>query len=252
MSDSAERFSQYFELLLADYSTLQEAAYKMRHDVYVKELGWETDQGTELEQDEFDEHAITCMLKHKSSGMIAGSMRLIFDCQSNNAKTLPLSQICHGRFFSNQINPVNVPLGKSAEISRIVVPTAFRRRHNEQQNPFSMSPDKRDYAGAERRSLPNIALGLCFSGIAVAKLCGIEQLFCLLEVDHYERFLKHGIKLIQVSEEVEHRGKRAAFNINVQSIEDDLPNDELGIYEFVYSQLEDVSYSLSELAPTEI
>ena len=61
--DLGESFSQMFELIPALDDAALEQVYRIRHDVYCRDLGWEPVRADGRESDEYDAHSYHCLLR---------------------------------------------------------------------------------------------------------------------------------------------------------------------------------------------
>ena len=67
-SDLGEGFRQLFGLTVAlDDATLDEV-FRVRHEVYCRDLGWEPVRDDGRESDEFDRHSFHCLLRKRGMG----------------------------------------------------------------------------------------------------------------------------------------------------------------------------------------
>lgn len=101
-------FNEYFEVVPADTPEKLRESYRLRYEVYYKEglfPGMNADDcPEELEYDQYDERSVHCLLIHKPSGAIAGTVRLIPTDHQNPEAKLPLETIA-GDFFSRTPYP---------------------------------------------------------------------------------------------------------------------------------------------------
>ena len=73
---ACSRFMQFFSFDIATTVELEREAYKIRHQVYCEELGWEALRESGEETDEFDNHAAYCLVRHRSTNVFAGTVRI--------------------------------------------------------------------------------------------------------------------------------------------------------------------------------
>ena len=66
--DLGEAFRQVFELTPALDEASRNEVYRIRHDVYCRDLGWEPIREDGQEKDEFDRHSFHCLLRRRGSG----------------------------------------------------------------------------------------------------------------------------------------------------------------------------------------
>lgn len=207
-------FHRYFRVVAANTDALRDEVYRLRYEVYCRELGYEDPSafpdGREI--DAHDAHALHCLLLHRPSGVYAGCVRLVRPDPLAPAAPLPFEKVCAGRLWPSGLETVTAERSRIGEISRLAVPARFRRRQGEKGSPGGVLPEK-GKAGRGRRT-PPIALGLYLAAAAAGLREGLEGVFALMEPKLARRLHGYGIHFRQVGEAVEHRGERAPFYID--------------------------------------
>lgn len=94
-------------------------AYRLRHQVYCLERGYEPGQDG-LETDAFDSHAAHVVLRLAGSGTVIGTARLILPDPARRSDSFPMQGVCTPDRFSA------LPFAHTAEISRFAL---SRERH---------------------------------------------------------------------------------------------------------------------------
>ena len=210
----AEHFEKYFEVVFANTEELKQEAYKIRYNVYCEELGWEQQRSSQIEIDAYDKFSYFCLLRHKRTGMYAGTIRMIIPPTSSPRTKLPLEEHCLDSLEFPELNPENCNIGSYSEVSRLCVRSEFRRRPNEQKKPFYIAdwPHGVDpFSEEERRSFPSIAMGLYLGAVAVANMCKHEHIFVMAEVKLIRRLRRLGLPAQQIGKETDYHGMRALF-----------------------------------------
>jgi N-acyl-L-homoserine lactone synthetase len=111
-----------FRVEVADTPEKREAAYRLRHQVYCTERGYEAGQGR-LETDRFDERAGHALLTQLSTGRVIGTVRLVApatplrDCA---ALDVPMQHVCPPGLFRS------LPRVRIGEISRFAISKELR------------------------------------------------------------------------------------------------------------------------------
>ena len=77
----SKHFSTFLTPVVANTGELKEEVYKIRHNVYCEELGFEPLRPDQMEMDEFDAFAQYCLIKHIGSDAFAGTVRLVTPCE---------------------------------------------------------------------------------------------------------------------------------------------------------------------------
>jgi len=220
MESLAKNFSQYFQVGLAITRQQRRFAYAIRHQVYAEELGWEPVNDNRLETDGCDDYAYHCLLEHKRSGDIAGCVRLVLPHLGGTDSTLPCQT--HGIPMKPNRRLSEFSGMSVGEISRLAVPSGFRRREREAGKPFILDSHNTTtiYTEEERRNFPNISIGLYLSAIALVDLCELERVLVVMEPRLQRHLQRYGLVFHQISQTFELRGRRALF---------ELPRDELTV-----------------------
>jgi N-acyl amino acid synthase of PEP-CTERM/exosortase system len=220
MESLATNFSHYFHVQLALTRQQRRFAFAIRHQVYAEELGWEAPNDNRLETDNCDNYAYHCLLEHKRSGDVAGCVRLVLPHIGEQDSPLPCQT--HQIQMKPNRRPLDFNGAHVGEISRLAVPSNFRRRAREAGKPFILDSHNTTtiYTEEERRNFPNISIGLYMSAIALVELCDLERVLVVMEPRLQRHLQRFGLVFHQVSETFELRGRRALF---------ELPGEELTV-----------------------
>ena len=115
-----------FISLDADTPDLQLKSFRIRHQVYCLEKGYEDPSNFPdgLETDSFDCHSIHTLLEHRPTGRGVGTARLVLPITSRAEWSFPLQLVC----AKNRISTAKwFPIGETAEVSRFCISKQFRR-----------------------------------------------------------------------------------------------------------------------------
>jgi N-acyl-L-homoserine lactone synthetase len=82
-----------FTVEMADTPSLQWEAYRLRHQVYCVERGFEVRDG-DLETDEFDDHAPHVVICRRSDRRVVGTVRLVLPRPADPDRSLPMRRLC--------------------------------------------------------------------------------------------------------------------------------------------------------------
>ncbi|AEF02287.1 PEP-CTERM/exosortase system-associated acyltransferase [Alteromonas stellipolaris] len=209
----SKHFSTYLDPIVAQQEGLKAESYKIRHNVYCEELGFEPLKEDFQEKDEFDVFSTPCLVKHKGSEHYAGTVRLVMPQESH--QQLPIEKYCLNSITHETLNPTNFERRQVCEISRLAVPKEFRKRVMDQyQGAATGVINQYTYSEDELRCFPFIAIGLYFSAAALVMHNDIKHTYVMMEprLARSMRFI--GIQFEQIGPVVEYHGKRAPFYIN--------------------------------------
>jgi len=240
MEGIAENFDEYFRVRYASTTTLAKAAYRIRYKVYVEEMGWEPPNESGMETDQYDNHSHHCLLEHRRTQTFAGCVRLVVPSSSLDSQTILPFQY-HGIQYTRPkaITPLHLKQGSFGEISRLAVPDTFRRRKHERHRPFILdeSSSTSIFTEEEKRSFPNIAIGLYLASIAAVDICHHEGVFVVMEPKLRRHLQRFGLPFTQISEEFDFRGARALFALPRRDLTRHMPPNILELYALIKAQL---------------
>lgn len=212
-----EGFKQYFHLLPALTDEQRRNVYRIRHAVYCRELGWEPVREDECESDEYDSHSLHCLLRTSDvSHKLVGCTRLVLVNPADPTEPLPFEAFCAESLDRGIIDPARLPREKIAEVSRLAVMPAWRRRKDEQSQEVAMNDA--DFGSSDQPRFPFIPVSLYLGSVALARRHGIEYLFTLTEPRLAQHFAKLGVRVDKIGEPVEHRGWRIPSMLHVPEI----------------------------------
>src|SRR4051812_21092633 len=89
-------FRRYFEIVPALSEELREQAFRIRHEVYCEELGFEAVSPLRRESDQYDEHSLHCLIRSLKSGEYVGCTRLVLCNPAAPQEALPFETTCAG------------------------------------------------------------------------------------------------------------------------------------------------------------
>lgn len=199
-----------------------EKVFRLRHQVYCEELGFEPNCDSQLEQDVFDKNAIQCLLLHKPTQTYVGCVRLVLADSQAPELGFPFEQVCgHAvRWAFDQAGGTGRK--QYGEISRLAITANFRRPRNF-VTPPNGNPSKLDARDeTARRLFPSIAVGLYLAVAAMGLSKGLDGVFAMMEPRLARQLSRFGIHCQPAGEAVEHRGTRVPYFISRHSLLDNL------------------------------
>ncbi len=222
----AKLFETYFDVVTADSGPLLDEVFRLRHQIYCDELGFEPQRASCLEHDEYDKRSIHCLLFHKASKTYIGCSRLILADVNEPEEPFPFETACGESFrwsFEGSAEPGRARYG---EISRLAVIAKFRRfARNEVAAADGASEDFYDGDEDEKHLFPMISLGLYLAMTAIVLNRGLKGVYAMMEPRLARRLRRLGILFEQVGEAVEHHGLRGPFLVDCDAILNTLTPD---------------------------
>ncbi len=230
--DIVDHFDKYFEMVQAISDDLKNEVYKLRYQVYCIENEFLNPEHypDDLEFDDFDQHSIHYLIRHRRSGDYAATVRLILPDANNPEKLFPLEQLCE---IDN--DAVMQPIDKRhlGEVSRFCVSKAFKKRKNEVNTSATIGSDRQNYFSLnERRTFPHLSLALVACCIKASYENDIHYI-CLITETPWMRFVSAlGINLIKIGPLAvgNYQGKRCPAMIKITDMLDSVAEKNLDIW----------------------
>jgi N-acyl amino acid synthase of PEP-CTERM/exosortase system len=206
-TDLGEGFRQLFELTPALDDASLDQVFRIRHDVYCRDLGWEPMREDGRESDEFDRHSLHCLLRRRGTGEPVGCARLILARPEDPDYPLPFEESCKDVLERSVVDPARLPRHTVGEVSRLAVLGSFRQRKGEGLKAVSVADDDFGTRGLNAR-FPFIPVSLYLGAAAIARRVGVEHVFVLTEPRLASHFVRIGFDIRAVGGQIEHRGTR--------------------------------------------
>jgi N-acyl amino acid synthase of PEP-CTERM/exosortase system len=215
----ANKFKEHFELAQALTPELKDEVYRLRHRVYVDELGFERPTLDGRERDEFDEQSKHLLMRSVKTGIVAGCIRLVMVRPDRPMLPLPFEKIFAAtsevREFQSGGSRLSI-----AEISRLALAREYRR-HRRVERRGEVAHE--GFGTPAHPSFPYVQLGLYLGAIALARQLEVTKLFLLTEPRLLVHFRRMGFPVRKIGGPVEHRGLRVLSTADVVNPEEQLP-----------------------------
>ncbi len=126
----SECFNTHFEILSIDSDELKQEAQSLRYQVYCLESSIfdAKDYPKALEWDDYDRHSAHRIIRHKTTGVVVGYVRLILSDPGNMDARFPIEEYCSPFFYEDAAKYLQTPRRSLSEISRFMV-SKQRVRH---------------------------------------------------------------------------------------------------------------------------
>ena len=85
----AEGYTQHFQIIPASDDAMKRHCYRIRHEVYCNELGYEPARLDHHEVDQFDSSALHCLVQASDTSQYIGCARLIVSSPTWDDPRLP-------------------------------------------------------------------------------------------------------------------------------------------------------------------
>ncbi len=232
----SEKFKKYFDIELADTPEKKQKVYNIRYRVYCQEFGYESTNKKEkaVEIDEYDSHALHCLITHKSTQIPAACVRLVPKYGEKKVK-LPFEKYCHQSLNSELIKNLNLDQTKECEISRLAVDWLFRKHTNERKSQSCQHLEH--LSKEEKSSFIFIAVATFFGAIALTELSNKTNMFAMMEPFLPRLLNRSGLFFQKVGETIDYHGIRIPYFLTTQSAVNNIRPELIDLYQWVYKKL---------------
>jgi N-acyl amino acid synthase of PEP-CTERM/exosortase system len=225
-----DHFDQYFEMVPAISDELKNEVYQLRYQVYCIENEFlkVEDNPNNLEFDDYDQHSVHYLIRHRKSGEYAATTRLILPDANNPEKLFPLELHCEIDNYA-VMQPINRKhLG---EVSRFCVSKAFKKRKNEVHTLAAIGSDQQvDFTLNERRTFPHLSLALIACVIKVSHENDIHYLYATMERSLLHFLSALGINFIKIGPQGDYHGPRWPAVIKIADLLDCVAEKNLDLW----------------------
>jgi N-acyl amino acid synthase of PEP-CTERM/exosortase system len=199
-------YDRYFQVLLADSDELRDWSYRLRYQVYCIENEYEpiSENPNGRETDVYDPQSEHALLVHRNSGTVVGTTRLIMPKANGKDLPQPIYQMCSSDILARHSD--EIPVQKTAELSRFAVAKEFRRRAEDQG---TLAGGLSEVSNENpRRVIPHISLGLMQAVLAMARNREITHIYAVMEPALLRMLRGLGIYFEKLGPVVEYHGRR--------------------------------------------
>ena len=191
-------YRRHFEIVRADTPELRDLAYLLRYQVYAHEHGFEKpeDHPEEREKDEYDERSLHVLLRHRRSGIVVGTARIVLPDADNPTNSFPVQTVS-----SHPILHDPEVAAHAVEFSRLAISRErLKRCHVGKTGKISQLLAK--------QLPPYLSVGLIAGVIELASENGYPTLFAVMEPFLIDNLGRIGIEFPFVDAPVDYHGLR--------------------------------------------
>ena len=229
-------FSKYFRYVPALTPELAKEVYTIRHKVYCEDLKFEAVRQDRQETDPYDAYSLYGLVQSVSTQEYVGCARLILPNPKDPSARFPVEINCNSTIDKAKFDADAIPRHKVAEVSRLAVVAAYRRRKGESTLPAPVSDES--FGSPQQPRFPYIPFALYFGCAALARKCEIEHVLVLTEPRLANHFRKLGMNIREIGAGVEHRGYRVPSVINAKTFPDDIQFALRPLYRLIEEEVE--------------
>jgi N-acyl amino acid synthase of PEP-CTERM/exosortase system len=221
-----DQFSRHLDAELAVNASQRDEAYRLRYDVYCEERGYEDAARfpNRMEMDEYDHNSIHALVRHRSSDLVAGVVRLVFADESDPHKPLPIEYYCGDHFDRSVLERYDFSRAEVAEVSRFAVSNRFV---NSAAPAGDLSPQG-DVHGRHRfqddpsQYLPHISLGLIAMLFVASAQHRISHWYAIMEPSLNRLLGRSGIEFNAIGPIMNYHGRRQPMIASVNELLSDI------------------------------
>lgn len=207
-----DHFYRYLDAELAVNDSQRYEAHRLRYDVYCEQRGYEDPERFPdgLEKDVYDDNSVHALVRHRSSNLVAGVVRLVFADQSEPAKPLPIEYFCGDSFDHSVLDRFDFSRTGIAEVSRFAVSNQFINRvggfgpghpSGNQTGQMQCQDDPSQY-------FPHISLGLIAMLFVASAQHRITHWYAVMEPSLNRLLGRSGIEFTAIGPIVNYHGRR--------------------------------------------
>ncbi|GGX98321.1 hypothetical protein GCM10007160_27320 [Litchfieldella qijiaojingensis] len=235
------RFSQHFRFRLALSEEERTLAFKVRYDVFLRELNYRALLEEPIEHQEidaYDKKSFLCLVEHRRTRLIAGCMRVVIPHEEAvyPLNVLPLEYHCGNSLTHPSLHPKKLPRKQICEVSRLAVPSHFRRRLEKDDTP----PEEWegiDFTEEEIKIFPIIGVSLFLTATALIGILDRPHVFAMMEPRFARLLALSGLRFQQVGTLMDYQGPRAAYYIDQRQARRDMSSQLRDLYHHIESEL---------------
>lgn len=172
--------------------------YRLRHAVFVREYRWLDDDGTGLERDEFDPHAVSFLIRGGRSAVPIASQRLLLPDRVQRGMVVPFE-----RLFGDDPDGLLRERSTWAEVSRTTIAPEYRW-------------------GATTAPVPAM-FAIKYASIALAAAAGRGSLFSVSDPRTARLVRRMGVRCRPLNRIVDYHGPRALYLMDMLEIGKTVP-----------------------------
>ncbi|WP_160174900.1 PEP-CTERM/exosortase system-associated acyltransferase [Halomonas salina] len=231
--EALARFKRDYEFIVAKNEAQKQQVYALRHEVFLQEFHYDMreDESHHFEQDEHDQSAIHCLIRHRASGLSAGCMRLVIPKEDTRSRlhSLPVEIQGDAYFDHPNIAPGSYPRHLVCEVSRLAIAKPFRNSSGKEE-PLPLKANEYRFSQQETQTFPLLAIGLFLTTYSMVGLTERRHVFAMMEPRLPRLLALSGFNFTRISQPIEYHGTRHAYYIDHQKAEQEMHDDLMPLY----------------------
>jgi N-acyl amino acid synthase of PEP-CTERM/exosortase system len=221
MDTFCKEFNDHFIIIAANSPDLVSECQRLRYQVFCTEnnIFSGTRYANDLELDEFDQHSVHSLLRHKATGANVATVRLVLANPLRPDTQFPLESHLGRYIYTDPASFHRAPRISVAEISRFSVSRNFRHRLGETNRTHNLVQDPDPAASGKRnRQHPYITLGL-FKAVLQMSLDNDVSFWCAAMEPTLMRLLsRFGIRFSPIGPVTDYYGMRQPCTASMHAV----------------------------------
>jgi N-acyl amino acid synthase of PEP-CTERM/exosortase system len=206
---------EVFDVRIAIDDAGEDAAFRVRHEVFCRDMGCKFPAVDGREYNETDQRSVQVVAYHRASGQPVGCYRLIMADPADPLAIFPIEDNCPALVSGSIPTSADARLG-CAEISRFCVISSFRKFDAATEStPCGVPAAQWEAETHHRRGLAGL-LWLTLAHLAVG--LRLDYLVTLTEARLQQLGRTMGFSFLPIGEPVEYYGPRYPFRIDRRSL----------------------------------
>lgn len=227
MNEIYDAFHEFFELVDADTDTLKNEVYRLRYRVFCEEENFldAKNYPDKLEIDDYDDHSIHILLRHRATNKFVGTVRLIRQDPSSVKKPFPIEKF--SQIDSNLVDISKLPRQEVVEISRFAILKEYTRRRGKREGQVTAE------AETDRRRFPNIGLALVVGIVRACAKYNFSHWLSIMDPTLNRLLSYYGSNLDPVGPLVDYHGMRRPYHIHLSEVLDRMYKKHRNVWELM-------------------
>lgn len=235
MDQLIEQFEHFFEIIPARTPALVRASQQLRHQVFCRETAiFAADHyADEIETDQYDSRSVHTVLRHRLSGAVTGTVRLVLADPADPQASFPTEAL--GVLRREERDSMwRVPRTRLGEISRFAVSKDFRRRRDETRVVHGITETALmgDPVGSGRLC-PHISVGLIKAVFHMSWAHGVTHWYAAMEPSLLRLLQRMGIEFVRIGPLVDYFGKRQPCIAEVEGVLAGIADRQPSVWRFI-------------------
>lgn len=210
--DVSAIFNSVFNVELAMSQETLNEVFEIRYQVYCIDRPFEDPNNfaNKREQDAYDPRSAHALIRHRMTGDSAAAVRLVMAGDDPQRCDFPMEAPCLPLMDQRaQEAFARARRDQVAEISRMAVSRAFRRRLNEDESAAGVSDFASDSDAADgKRAMPYISLGLFAGILQMSVRHRVTHWMAVMEPAQLRLLKRFGVEFDHVGPVMEYHGRR--------------------------------------------